>query len=395
MPGNTVPVRLDRLPLTYDECRARFRRAVGDAGLTGTVEPISARGPEHQDLSIDVAMLGSPTPRRALVVLSGVHGVEGFVGSALQCDFVTEFDRASLPDDTGVVLLHAVNPWGMAWGRRQNESNVDLNRNWCRDCEAVVHNDAYDALHRLACPDDSEMPAVESLLAAAMDLVAEHGLEWVRNGITSGQYRHPDGLHFGGDRTEESTAIVERVVPELLGCAERVLAIDLHTGHGPWGEVTFLSDAPPGSAQDVFLRDHVGAERVEATVDNAAATTGLKAGQIANGFAALLPDALCHSSSVEFGTATDEAQLVATYLEHWVYRHGDRGDARHAAAIDAYRACFTPDDPAWERRRHERRPPIPQRCGACRVHLDGVARTLTERAPENHNGTAPWGRSRS
>ena len=88
--------------------------------------------------------------------------------------------------------------------------------------------------------------------------------------------------------------------------------------------------------------------RVEETADNPDATTGLKSGQIANGLANLLTGATCFASSVEFGTAFNLDQLAATYQEQWVYRLGDREKPRHAAAIWAYRCCFTPNEPAWE-----------------------------------------------
>ena len=349
-PGDEIPTDRPgaRLPLTYDECRARFRRAAVVADVAVATHPITAVGPDGQRLTIDVAQLGSSRPRRALAVLSGVHGVEGFVNSVLQTDLLGRLDPAALPDDMAVLMIHAVNPWGMAWWRRQNESNVDLNRNWRRDEIEPQHNDAYDEIHHLACPDTADMPATDTLLAAAADLVAERGYDWVRDAITIGQYRHPDGLHFGGDRTEESTAIVQQVVTDRLASVERLLTLDLHTGHGPSGAVTFLSDSPPGSDQDVFLRSRFGADRVEATADNPDATTAVKSGQIAAGFAPLLPDAVCHASSVEFGTAGDEEQLIATYQESWVDRHGDRNDPVHAAAVWAYRCCFSPDDPAWE-----------------------------------------------
>lgn len=342
-------MRFDRLPLTYDECRARFRRAVAAAALQVDASPISAVGPEGQALTVDAAMIGADLPRRCLVVMSGVHGVEGFIGSALQSDLLGRLDGGALPPDVGVLLIHAVNPWGMAWWRRQNESNVDLNRNWRRNDVDPTHNDAYDELHPLACPVTRGPPSVERALLAAMDLAAEHGLEWVRDGINRGQYRHPDGLHFGGDRTEESCTIVERVVGDRLSAAERVLVLDLHTGHGPRREVTFLSDAPPGSPQDRFLREHFAADRIAATVGNPDATTGVKSGQIANGIRDALPAAARIATSVEFGTASDEEQFAATYLEHWVHRLGDRRRPDHADIVWAYRNCFTPDDPEWER----------------------------------------------
>ncbi len=341
-------MRFARLPLTYDECRARFRRAATAAGLVVDSHGIAARGPDGQQLTIDVVAFGARRPRRALLLLSGVHGVEGFIGSALQCDLVGRLDPTQLPGDMAVVVVHAVNPWGMAWWRRQNESNVDLNRNWRRDDQTLAHNDAYDLIHPLACPDTADLPTVEGLFASAGRLVSERGVAWVRDGITSGQYRHPDGLHYGGDRTEESTAVVERLVTERLSSARRVLTIDIHTGHGPRGEITFLSDQAPGSPQDEFLATRFGLARVEATVDNPEATTGTKSGQMANGIRQLLDGAVCFASSMEIGTARDDEQLVATYQEQWVHRHGDRDDPDHFAVIWAYRCCFTPDDAEWE-----------------------------------------------
>lgn len=334
------------LPLTYDECRARFRRACELAGLDVAGEPIAASGPHGQELTIDIVSMGASRPRRAMAVLSGVHGVEGFVGSALQADLVARLAPAEWPDDVGVLLVHAVNPWGMAWWRRQNESNVDLNRNWRRDELEPIQNDAYDELHALACPDTDTIPTFANLLGTVNDLVADRGLAWVRDGITVGQYRHPDGLHYGGSTTEASTAIVQRVVEERLTTVERLFTVDLHTGHGPRGAITALSDQPPGSAQDGFLRSVF--DRVEATADNPDATTGLKQGQIANGLADLLPGATAFATSLEFGTANDLEQLEATYREQWVHRRGNRADPEHRAAVWAYRCCFTPDDPVWE-----------------------------------------------
>ena len=333
------------LPLTYDECRARFRRAAATAGLEVDAHPLAARGPFGQELTIDVASFGTSAPDRALVVLSGVHGVEGFVTSAMQCELLGRLATTDLPPDVGVVLVHAVNPWGMAHGRRQNESNVDLNRNWGRDHGAPAHNDAYDEIHAIACPDTPTVPSVEDLMAQVGPVLADHGLDWVRDAITRGQFRHPDGLHYGGQRTEESNRILEEVVPERLASAARVFVVDLHTGHGPRGEITVLSDRPSGSQQDTVLQSLF--PRVTATADPDAGTH-LKSGPIARGLADALGPAETLVATVEVGTADDLEQLAATYQEQWVHRRGTLDDADHRAVRWAYRLCFTPDDPAWE-----------------------------------------------
>ncbi|MFN7148399.1 MAG: DUF2817 domain-containing protein [Microthrixaceae bacterium] len=334
------------LPLTYDECRARFRRAAARAGLRVRMDPISACGPEGQQLTIDSVRVGSRRPERVLVVLGGVHGVEGFIASAIQCEFVDRLADQQLPDGVTVLVVHGVNPWGMAWWRRQNESNVDLNRNWRRDDLDPPSNDAYDELHPVACPDGAEIPTVDQLMETAGEWVAARGLDWVRDGITRGQYTHPDGLHYGGDRTEESNRIVDALVEDLVG-AGHGLIVDLHTGHGPRSELTLLSDQPPDSAQHAFLTSRFTPFSVEATVDNPDATTGAKHGQIANGIRNMMGTDRCHSTCAEFGTATDLEQLAATYQESWVRRHGYLEDPRHAEVVWKYRCCFTPDDAEW------------------------------------------------
>jgi hypothetical protein len=186
------------------------------------------------------------------------------------------------------------------------------------------------------------------VLAVEADaLVEERGEARVRDAITKGQYRHPDGLHYGGVRTEESTQIVAALAEECLARRRHVLVLDLLPGHGPTGEITLLSDAAPGTAQHAYLSNHFPGITVEATVGNPAATTGTKSGQIANGIRDMVAGT-AYSTSAEVGTAPDMDQLVATYLSSWVHRHGDRSVPEHAEAIWQYRCCFTPDDDAWE-----------------------------------------------
>lgn len=82
------PLGFARLPLTYGECRARFRLAATAAGVAMAPHRIDAAGPDGEQLTIDVVELGPADADALLVVLSGVHGVEGFAPSALQCDLL-------------------------------------------------------------------------------------------------------------------------------------------------------------------------------------------------------------------------------------------------------------------------------------------------------------------
>lgn len=74
---------------------------------------------------------------------SGTHGVEGYLGSAVQIRFLHEMimqnekqiesnlqtSSSSHGKVRKILLIHAVNPFGMRNHRRANENNVDLNRN--------------------------------------------------------------------------------------------------------------------------------------------------------------------------------------------------------------------------------------------------------------------------
>src|SRR5690606_15715525 len=58
-----------RLPLTYAECRARFRRAATEAGVAVTAHLLDAPGPDGEPLTVDVAAVGPPDADGLLVVL--------------------------------------------------------------------------------------------------------------------------------------------------------------------------------------------------------------------------------------------------------------------------------------------------------------------------------------
>ena len=118
---------------TYSEAREKFRSAATQAGAELQSYPI-ANGLD-QDLTMDVARWGDRDARASLVVSSGVHGVEGFLGSAIQLAWLrdTARDLNHQPQGIRFVFVHAVNPFGFANQRRFNEENVDLNRNFLSD----------------------------------------------------------------------------------------------------------------------------------------------------------------------------------------------------------------------------------------------------------------------
>ena len=112
---------------TYADARRRFMDAAAKVGAELTSYEIDAESDEQ--LSIDVAVLGGDQDS-AIVVSSGVHGVEGFLGSAIQLAWLDNLNERTSDRDVRCVLIHGVNPFGFSKLHRFNEDNVGLNRNF-------------------------------------------------------------------------------------------------------------------------------------------------------------------------------------------------------------------------------------------------------------------------
>src|SRR6056297_283173 len=114
----------DRLPVDtglfareWAGARERFLSAC-DAypGIVTRALDCPATGPRGEALYTDVAWLGDPRAGHVLLVMSGTHGVEGFAGSAVQAAFLRALPP--LPQNTAILMVHLLNPWGAAWRRR-------------------------------------------------------------------------------------------------------------------------------------------------------------------------------------------------------------------------------------------------------------------------------------
>src|SRR6266568_5081901 len=99
----------------YTTARSRFLAAAESARCRLETHSIDQLGPDGKPLTIDVAILGDDSPSRALVVSSGLHGVEGFFGSAVQVGLLEGVvNGTEVPKKTALILIHALDPFGFA-----------------------------------------------------------------------------------------------------------------------------------------------------------------------------------------------------------------------------------------------------------------------------------------
>ena len=75
----------DYFSQTYAQARQKFLLAATNANTRPAhVLMQECRGPDGDELAIDVVGLGPSGPDSMLVLISGVHGIEGFAGSGCQ-----------------------------------------------------------------------------------------------------------------------------------------------------------------------------------------------------------------------------------------------------------------------------------------------------------------------
>jgi hypothetical protein len=185
-----------------------------------------------------------------LVLSSGIHGVEGFLGSAVQLGVLEDWigRKGSLPA-ARCVLLHGLNPFGFAWRRRVNERNVDLNRNLLRDGEAFAGSPrgyaGLDTLLNPKRPPSRREPVTLKFLLA----IARYGMPALKEAVASGQYDYPQGLFYGGGRPSRLNDVLSRHFDAWLGNSSQVMHLDFHTGLGDRAACKLLVDYPLSEAQ--------------------------------------------------------------------------------------------------------------------------------------------------
>ena len=328
--------------LDYPTARQRFHAAVARAGGDFHQLPLDIPGASGNPYGVDIAWFGSRRPRQALVHVCGIHGVEGFAGSAVQLALLGK--RPPLAEHSALILVHVLNPYGMARLRRGNENNVDLNRNFFfRTGGWQGVPDGYAALDSFLNP-----PSPPShcdffhlrLLLAELSL----GAGAIRQAVAGGQYHFPKGIFYGGKELEQEPAIYGKWLSTHLNGVRELCVIDIHTGLGEYG------------CPSLFLRSDTDMQGLEDALGLRQATDNQQSqvmgyehgGGHSSIYRHLLPETTTVCITQEFGTYNGRRLLRALRAENQYHHYGDR-------RIDHWskrklKAMFCPEDERWRRR---------------------------------------------
>jgi hypothetical protein len=302
----------------------------------------SHRAPDGAELAVDLVWVQPQSLSKDwLIVVSGNHGIEGYVGSAVQSAWLEALAGGSLPD-IGVLMIHALNPFGMAWWSRSDHLGIDVNRNFIAFDRPVI-NPGYARLHPHVCSSrlDSLSHAALSDLFAGFETT--EGSQALTNALIGPQSTHPDGMNYTGVAPSWSRRVLEGALERLHARgAERMLLIDLHAGVAARGEIALLHF--PAGPEDSDRGRRIwsdGRAGIRVGAQGLADYSGL----LVQGARALIGSQM-HAVVAEFGT-TDRLKIrEALRLDRWLRHEGDV--LRDASVRERLIDVFCPRDSQWE-----------------------------------------------
>lgn len=301
--------------------------------------PCVGTGPDGGPLITDTVWIGPEQAAKVLVLIAGTHGIEGFAGSAIQLDMLRLIanGRVAIPNNTAMLMIHALTPWGFAWQRRCDVDGVDLNRNAVDFAQPLPENPGYELLRPTLHEFDAEQRA-----QAFAEFTRRHGREAFEIAISAGQYSDPAGPFYGGRAPAHGLKVTDALVRQFALTQRDLAVIDLHTGLGPYGYGEIICDHQPDSDGAQVARNWYGDS---VTLPLLGTSTSVpKTGLLDYAWHRMMNDRSCHVT-LEFGTY-DTGQLFEVLLkDHLLWTQPDLAARKAHTAVMRHHFC--PDNTAW------------------------------------------------
>ena len=314
---NYPPINIDIFPSSYASARQRLLSLIETAGLTHSQRkayPCPGKSPDGEPLATDTAWLGPDNAAKVLVLLAGTHGVEGFVGSAVELDHISLIASGDimLPTDTAILLVHALTPWGYTWSRRCDEDGVDLNRNAVDFPFTSAEKAAYAEFRKALYSANNE----QSLRVFA-EFEQQHGRSELEMAISGGQYTDPTWPFYGGKKSAHGRLVTEDLIQQYRLHECNLAVIDLHSGLGPYGYGEIICDHPPESTGVSVAQQWYGDSVTLPALGTSSSVP--KIGLMDYVWHGIMNDRSCHIT-LEFGTYSTDRLFEVLLRDHqlWV-----------------------------------------------------------------------------
>jgi hypothetical protein len=269
--------------------------------------------------------------------------------------FIEEFLPHLDSENTGLLLVHAINPWGMKNLRKVNGNGVDLNRNFVSGDFKPAVNPDFLKLKYLINPQDSVHSfLLENLLFGGrlVKALATAGLASISNAALFGQSDSPNGIYYSGTQLEEETLVLMGLCRKGLEKYRTILHLDMHSGYGPRHPMNLtLSQFEPLSSTEISTKFNYPLALKVAAGEFYAMSGDMAACyyEIRN---AEFPDRTFFACAFEFGTFGDSLlmrirSLRAMVFENQLHWHGAMNESAARAIRREFRELYFPSEIAW------------------------------------------------
>lgn len=299
----------------------------------------SAGGNQDEQLTTEILWLGPSQAQNVLVLTTATHGVEGFAGAVVQRDLLLRLQQSyRLPEDTAVLLVFALNPWGFAHSRRCDEKGIDLNRNFIDFTRPLPANPGYEFLQAAIYLEDSAQRQ-----QAFDDFRQQYGQNEFEFAISGGQYSDPLGPFFGGHGPAHGRRVIDAIIERYQLGQRHLAVVDIHTGLGLYAHGEIINDHPPGTPGFDIANRWYGASVTAPAMG--ASSSVMKLGLMDYHWHALMSQRGCFIT-LEFGSYTTEALFDVVLQDHRCWKSGDAQAI--AKAANAMQEHFCPQDIYWQ-----------------------------------------------
>jgi predicted deacylase len=330
----------------YQEARNKFMEASYEIGAHTESFRASVVSSKGEPLYTDIASIGIENATNILVLMSGTHGVEGFAGSAIQTGVLRENIDYNSKQNVGIIMVHAINPYGFAHLRRVNEDNVDLNRNFIDYSKPLPTNQGYERLSDVISSKSISMWSDIKLQLHFLFYRLINGKAALQHAVSSGQYAYPKGLFYSGQFETWSNRILNEIVKNNLYAAKRAIVIDFHTGLGTYGNAEVIlnvkSDTPAYKRAIKLWGDCV-----KTTAKGESVSVHLQ-NSIKLAIPKMIPQAEVTSVSLEFGTYPTKKVFMVLRAENWLHHYGGKNHPKTQKIKSELLRVFYPNANEWK-----------------------------------------------
>ena len=270
-----------------------------------------------------------------IVINSGIHGIEGYFGSAAQNVFLDKIAKQIAPGALrrfSIVLIHVINGWGMDNRMREvmdykNGGLVDLNRNFGVDFsrpDALPQNPKYELAHDLLLSKPDPIKKKNAIKS----FYYRHKNDGVWAAVSNGQYKHPYGLFYGGAAPLMENNMTMEIYDNIMRDAKSLVSIGLHTGLGHFdrkmGRVTghLMVSHPKNHKNTQYLANAFS--RLPVAYDDAAVNGPTLLGDLVDCLEMRYSAPNIPVYTADFEVGTGEFPVMSP-----IYKRMDMGDARY------------------------------------------------------------------